>query len=817
MAATAADWAPVERQFLEASRARADAELTEAHARADREAAARRRTRRLAGGLAAVLVLALVATLLAVAAQRDAQRTSLIADANRLAALSRTAGSLDDSLLLAAQAVHLAETPDTQDGLLAGLVDRGRAVRAVPFGGRVLGGDLGNDGRTLILGVGGHGEVWSIGPTSVPRPFVDLVDSWWFTDTSPVDDVMVGGGLRADDGRPWLDLVSVDGTVVNLLEGDALGGVPMEGTYSADGRLAHVLVLSPGDDASSSRWRVIDVDPARPSGEDIRFGGTTPVPVDKDTLRAHFADDARSFVFWDADGAEPALLFTLADGRSVPLPAADAVATVGFQALPSGAAQLWTDGTVTLYDPQGAAVQDLDAHQAPVRDVAVAPDGTWAVTVGDDAVVVLWDIDPATGRWSQRELLAGHRGDVITADVDPTGRWLYTAALDDTVITWDMSPGGGFGTTYPGLEDRWISNRPDVVEPGRLVVAPTRPLSSLLPDRSNRSEAPDSVAATFLDPRTGEVVDEVVVGDTIPGSYFGSSVAVSPDGSMVAVTWGLGATVLDAGTHEPSAPVTLPPEGAAWEGRPLVARGVWCAGWTPDSGRLLLCLGATENSMGGVAVVDPRTGEVERVVELPTPPQAMALSPDGRLLAAVSETTPDVYVFDADTVTLERTVPLGADDRPGALAFSPDGERLAAGGDAGLVHVIDTETWRPAFEPIQAHDDPLLQVEWLPDGRTVVSSGADGSVRLSDAERGLALARPLPASTTPGNSHAHFLPEPGDELVALSGDRPGRRYPLDPEVWLDEACAVVGRDFTRAEWDRYLPGRDYEPTCSDRP
>jgi len=52
----------------------------------------------------------------------------------------------------------------------------------------------------------------------------------------------------------------------------------------------------------------------------------------------------------------------------------------------------------------------------------------------------------------------------------------------------------------------------------------------------------------------------------------------------------------------------------------------------------------------------------------------------------------------------------------------------------------------------------------------------------------------------------------------LGGDRSGRRYPLDPSVWLDEACAIVaGRDLTPAEWDRYLPGRDDQPTCSDLP
>jgi hypothetical protein len=116
------------------------------------------------------------------------------------------------------------------------------------------------------------------------------------------------------------------------------------------------------------------------------------------------------------------------------------------------------------------------------------------------------------------------------------------------------------------------------------------------------------------------------------------------------------------------------------------------------------------------------------------------------------------------------------------------------------------------------HDGWALQTEWLDDGRTIATSGSDGTVALFDVERGLVRAGPLPASGEPGTGYAHLVPEPDDELVVLSGDRSGRRYPLDPSVWLDEACAIVaGRDLTPAEQDRYLPGRDDQPTCSDLP
>jgi hypothetical protein len=38
---------------------------------------------------------------------------------------------------------------------------------------------------------------------------------------------------------------------------------------------------------------------------------------------------------------------------------------------------------------------------------------------------------------------------------------------------------------------------------------------------------------------------------------------------------------------------------------------------------------------------------------------------------------------------------------------------------------------------------------------------------------------------------------------------------LDTSAWLHEACAIVGRDLTEAEWNSYLPDRPYDETCTD--
>jgi WD40 repeat protein len=166
---------------------------------------------------------------------------------------------------------------------------------------------------------------------------------------------------------------------------------------------------------------------------------------------------------------------------------------------------------------------------------------------------------------------------------------------------------------------------------------------------------------------------------------------------------------------------------------------------------------------------------------------------------------------------VKRPLPLTRADWVLDLSFSPDGRFLAAGGQ-NFLYVFDTTTWELEWAPAHVNDGWTLQTEWLDDGRTIATSGSDGTVALFDADRGLVRARALPASGEAGAGYAYLVPGAEDELVVLSGDRSGRRYPLDPSVWLDEACAIVGgRDLTPAEQERYLPGRDDRPTCSDLP
>jgi hypothetical protein len=59
-----------------------------------------------------------------------------------------------------------------------------------------------------------------------------------------------------------------------------------------------------------------------------------------------------------------------------------------------------------------------------------------------------------------------------------------------------------------------------------------------------------------------------------------------------------------------------------------------------------------------------------------------------------------------------------------------------------------------------------------------------------------------------------LVPDPTDHLVVLGDQDWVMSYPMRPSAWLRAACAIAGRDLTRAEWDQYLPGREWQPTCT---
>jgi WD40 repeat protein len=67
------------------------------------------------------------------------------------------------------------------------------------------------------------------------------------------------------------------------------------------------------------------------------------------------------------------------------------------------------------------------------------------------------------------------------------------------------------------------------------------------------------------------------------------------------------------------------------------------------------------------------------------------------------------------------------------VAFSPDGQRIAAGGPIdGTVKVWDTQTGQDKLT-LKGHTGSVTGVAFSPDGQRIVSGSLDGTVRVWDA------------------------------------------------------------------------------------
>jgi DNA-binding beta-propeller fold protein YncE len=349
------------------------------------------------------------------------------------------------------------------------------------------------------------------------------------------------------------------------------------------------------------------------------------------------------------------------------------------------------------------------------------------------------------------------------------------------------------------------------------MVAPTRAVEPIGADRGEAPiDDPTVDVATFFDPRTGEVVDEVRVDGEVHPDWGDGAVAVSPDGRLVAMRSAQSVSIIDVETREVVQRIVPPAQGGRDpDGEPLTAELVLTAEWTVDGSRLLVgTRGDWPTDTGGpLVVLDTRTWQEEDRLDLGISPATLEVSPDGRWLAAGAAGSGDVVILDLAGLGVHERLELGENDRPWDVSFSPDGRLLAVAGQFGNLYIADTATWE-VRAPVTVHDELVFQVEWLEDNRTVVTASQDGTVALFDVVRALVRDRPLrPADAVEYGTFV--LREPADELVVLAADRTARRYPTQPDVWLQEACAVVGRDLTRAEWDRYLPDRPWEPTCTD--
>jgi WD40 repeat protein/DNA-binding SARP family transcriptional activator/energy-coupling factor transporter ATP-binding protein EcfA2 len=362
----------------------------------------------------------------------------------------------------------------------------------------------------------------------------------------------------------------------------------------------------------------------------------------------------------------------------------------------------------------------LNGHTDQVRTVVSSPDGQVLATGGDDEVIRLWDLE--TGQ-PLAPPLAGHSDNIRDIAFSPDGQLLASGSFDGTVILWDVTNGEPVGSPLNHEAQVW-------------------------------SVAFSSDGQWLV---TGAADGKIRFWDASSGQLIGEPYEAH-NGTVAALAFGRSGNLLASAGRDDT--VFL------WE--VLAGKGP-----ARDSDTALLRrLGPALKGHSGLV-------------------RSLAFSPDGQILAmdgdentillwdvtAIEEAAKleQISTDAPDSVGKPLSQPIfGHDDWVTSLAFGANNTLLASAGSDGQVILWDITpisgesgtVIRPESRTLVEQGEPIWDLVFSPDDRTIITGGADGRVTLWDMTEQHPLARQFPGPASPEESLAF---NPGGRLLVAGG------------------------------------------------
>jgi WD40 repeat protein/class 3 adenylate cyclase len=402
-------------------------------------------------------------------------------------------------------------------------------------------------------------------------------------------------------------------------------------------------------------------------------------------------------------------------------------------------------GSLTVWDMATRELLfTLEGHDETVAGVAFDPTGQRIATTGNEGELRIWDA--ASGELIE---LMDAGPALVGVAFDPDGERVAVLAEDGTIRIWNVTTGREI-QVLRGPEDERFG----------FIGDPVAPVFS--PDGSHLASGGWGLVGTVWDVASGDV-DAVLEGH----KWGVLGVDFSPDGKVVATTGPDGSIRLwDPGSGEPlrtfsgntaeQSALEYSPNGSriatggengtaiVWDaetGQPLLriaghSGGVTSVAFTPDGSALLT--GSRETT---TRIWDVTVGGERDWVTVPGPALRIAgveFSPDGSTFAIPADPS-GVTIRDTETGEVESKL-TGHDALLWDLSFSPDGRLLAGAPGTGIrsrapenrtVPVWDLRTGE-LVTSLEGHQEEVTAVEFSPDGRSIVTSSYDGTLRSWD-------------------------------------------------------------------------------------
>jgi WD40 repeat protein len=435
----------------------------------------------------------------------------------------------------------------------------------------------------------------------------------------------------------------------------------------------------------------------------------------------------------------------------------------------------------------------------------------------DARVVVATGGDNQVTIWDPRralstEVLAAPAGEVRGAAVSADGSTLYTSSPGGAGIVWDLSGNRVFGRRVR------LGSAPLCCGP----VSPPAPPVALSPDGAALAAPVGAGTVGLFSARTLRRLGSFRFGRN--GTVI-AALAWSPTGSELGVAGHSGLVELWRVGSRPQLLRSL--IGLA----PLVGQpgAVQALAFSPD-GRLLA---ATDNNqtiqalasgvpqpaqfqdhLARLAIWSPSTGKLlVPPIDLGTGPARTTFSRSHPTarFSPLAWLDGSVQILNAPNGKVRRVLHPLGTNDTVALAFSRDGT-LAIGTQEGIVQLWNPNSGDQTAGPMAVAAGPVTSIAFDPSGHRFATTAAqDGTVKLWSTSP---LQQEGTALATEQGATATAAFEPnGANLLVIDNHGNAFTWPMSLAAWERRACATAGRNFTRQEWARFVVGRSYTRVC----